>query len=292
MARGIAKLFGRRTPPPPEVQAALDGLARLAEERPELREAAGVQAALLREAAAAPALPVGCELDPARARAKLAARAPLLRGEALALDGAALRSLARRLADAARGAGAEDAGPIGAALARGAVDPAALALAVLGGEATAVTATAQEHGLRGDLLGALLRFALFGGLSGLAARLAPLREGADWGEGYCPTCGGWPLLAEQRGLDMQRYLRCGLCASSWAADRLRCPFCGTRDHEQLSALHVEGEDQRRAATCDECRGYLKVLNALTPIPPYELPVHDLATLHLDMVALQRGYAPA
>ncbi|HMQ34669.1 MAG TPA: formate dehydrogenase accessory protein FdhE, partial [Chloroflexaceae bacterium] len=71
-----------------------------------------------------------------------------------------------------------------------------------------------------------------------------------------------------------------------------CAFCGNRDHERLAALHVEGEEQRRAVTCDECRGYLKVLNALTPIPPYELPVLDLATLHLDMAALERGYAPA
>jgi FdhE protein len=292
LARGIAKLFGRRPPPPPEVQAALDGLTRLAEERPELREAAGVQAALLRVAAAAPALLLGCALDPAHGRAKLAEGTPLLRGEALALDGPALTALVRELAAEARRQGVDGADAIGAAIARGAVDPLALATAVLGGDALAVAAVAQEHGLRGDLLGTLLRFALFGGLSALAASLAPLREGADWGEGYCPTCGGWPLLAEQRGLDMQRYLRCGLCASSWAADRLRCPYCGSRDHEQLAALQVEGEEQRRAVTCDECRGYLKVLNTLTPIPPYDLPVHDLATLHLDMVALQRGYAPA
>ena len=289
---GGARLFGRRPPPPPEVQAALDGLARLAEERPELREAAAVQGALLRAAGAGPAVGLSVALEPGYARAKLAAGVPLLRGEPLELDGRALRRLAGELAEAAARVSADGAGAIGAALRRGELDPAALARATLAGEPAAVAGAAQERGLPGDLLGTILRFALFGELRALAERLAPLREGVEWAEGYCPTCGGWPLLGEQRGLDLQRHLRCGLCASAWPADRLRCAFCGNRDHERLAALHVEGEEQRRAVTCDECRGYLKVLNALTPIPPYELPVLDLATLHLDMAALERGYAPA
>ena len=56
-------------------------------------------------------------------------------------------------------------------------------------------------------------------------------------------------------------------------------------------MHVEGEDQKRAVTCDQCRSYIKVLATLMPIPPIELAVHDLATIHLDMAALERGYTP-
>jgi FdhE protein len=86
-----------------------------------------------------------------------------------------------------------------------------------------------------------------------------------------------------------RFLRCGLCAAEWATDRLRCPFCGSRDHEDLGYLHVEGDDQKRAVTCERCRGYIKVLASLAPIPPLDLVVHDLATIQLDLVAIERGY---
>jgi hypothetical protein len=32
-----------------------------------------------------------------------------------------------------------------------------------------------------------------------------------------------------------------------------------------------------------------VIATLMSIPPIELAVHDLATIHLDMVAIERGY---
>lgn len=84
-------------------------------------------------------------------------------------------------------------------------------------------------------------------------------------------------------------MRCGLCAAEWQADRIFCPFCGTREHERLGYLHVEGADHERAATCEQCRGYLKVLASLAPLAPLDLLVQDLATLHLDLIALERGY---
>ncbi|NTU78306.1 MAG: formate dehydrogenase accessory protein FdhE [Chloroflexales bacterium] len=292
MAKSIGRLLGRRAPPPPEIAAALDALARLAEEEPTLSEAAALQGALLRAAAAAPPLVAEVDLAEAEAARKLAAGVPLLRGEDLRLDPAALRAAFARLADAARKHNLPGADAVAEALRRGALEPAALARAVLDGDPEPLALIVGGLGLPGDLARTLLRWSLFGPLSALAERLAPLRAAAAWGHGYCPTCGGWPLLAEQRGLEQQRYLRCGLCASSWGSDRLVCPFCASRDYEQLGYLFLDGKEQRRAATCDACRGYLKVLNALTPIPPYELPVLDLATLYLDMVALERGYAPA
>src|SRR6266536_833752 len=35
----------------------------------------------------------------------------------------------------------------------------------------------------------------------------------SWWEGYCPVCGAWPALAEFRGLERKRWLRCGRCGS-------------------------------------------------------------------------------
>src|SRR5262249_45021716 len=118
----------------------------------------------------------------------------------------------------------------------------------------------------------------------------PLRAGRAWEPGYCPTCGSWPLLGEFRGLEQTRWLRCGLCASEWEFARLQCPFCGTRDHRALGYLHVEGEETKcRAATCEECRGYVKMQATLFALSAPQLLVADVATLHLDLAAAERGY---
>jgi len=46
----------------------------------------------------------------------------------------------------------------------------------------------------------------------------------------------------------------------------------------------------RVEVCDKCNGYLKVVSSFAPSPPEMLPVEDLATLHLDYIAQERGYA--
>jgi len=178
---------------------------------------------------------------------------------------------------------------IAAAIGQGALDVAELVQAVLEGRADAVRERAAALGLDDQLLCTLLRFSLFPALEQLAAQLAPLRALATWQHGYCPTCGSWPLLGEYRGLEQTRFLRCGLCATGWPLDRLLCPFCGCRDHQQLGYLHVEDDQQQRAATCGQCRCYNKTIATLGPIPPIELAVYDLATIHLDMVAIEHGY---
>lgn len=284
MAETISKALGCSVPP--QVAAALDAMARLAREAPALAEVAAVQGALLRAAAAAPPLAVGVALAPAVARAKLAAGVPLLRDEDLGLDRAASRAAMRRLAEAAAAQGLQAAEPVAQMLRFGALEPAELALAALSGNVAAVAKEADDLALDAELVGTLLRFTLFGPLVALAEELAPLREGAPWGHGYCPTCGSWPLLAEERGPGPLRHLRCGLCASAWAIERTRCPFCG--GSEQLGYHYAAGPARHRAAACGQCRGYLKVLDVQAPTPPYELPALDLATIALDRLAIAQG----
>ncbi len=291
--RSISNIF-RRPALPPEVQDALECLGALAEKAPELRDAAAIQAALLRTAYARPPVIGAWSLDAQRAAEKRYLGEPLLFGESLPIDAAALGALLGELCAACAPHVAEpsDARAIADALRKNTISPAALAAHALGGTADDLRAEAAAQHLNGELLGTLVRFALFPALSALAAQLAPLHGVARWEHGFCPTCGGAPLLAEQRGLEQLRFLRCGLCASAWQADRLLCPFCGTRDHKQLAYLHAEGDEQRRAATCDACHGYIKVLATLAPLAPAALLVEDLATLHLDMIALERGYGGA
>jgi len=135
-----------------------------------------------------------------------------------------------------------------------------------------------------------LRFTLFAGFASLNTAAETLRQGVPWDRGFCQTCGSPPLLAEFRGLNQLRFLRCGSCAASWEVPRQWCPACGNRDHETLGVLAREGEEARcRVATCDACRAGMKTLSTLSALPPLMLLVADAATLHLDLAAAERGY---
>src|SRR5205085_6127533 len=154
----------------------------------------------------------------------------------------------------------------------------------------AVPAQAEALGLDAGLLGTALRLASLPLLAQIAERFEPVVQDAGWDRGNCPVCGSWPLLGEFRGLTQSRFLRCGLCAASWEFARLRCPFCDERDHRQLGYLHAEGEQDRcRAATCDTCRGYVKMVSTLSTLSVPFLLVEDVATLHLDLAAADRAY---
>jgi FdhE protein len=114
--------------------------------------------------------------------------------------------------------------------------------------------------------------------------------GGAWSAGHCPTCAGWPLIAELRGLERARRLRCGRCGDDWAFDHLRCPFCGTSEHARLGALVPEaGGEARKVDTCGACRGYVKARATLAPWTPAEVLVEDLESVDLDLVALDRGF---
>jgi FdhE protein len=111
-----------------------------------------------------------------------------------------------------------------------------------------------------------------------------------WSESYCPICAAWPVLAERRGLDRSRRLRCGRCATDWEVEWLYCIYCGERDHRKLGSLSPEESGEMlKVETCDTCHAYLKSIASLQGFQPLELLLQDLETVELDLVALQRGY---
>ncbi|MFL5514314.1 MAG: formate dehydrogenase accessory protein FdhE, partial [Gemmatimonadales bacterium] len=111
-----------------------------------------------------------------------------------------------------------------------------------------------------------------------------------WSESYCPICAAWPILAERRGLDRSRRLRCGRCATDWEVEWLYCIYCGERDHRKLGSLSPdESGELLKVETCETCQGYLKSVASLQGFQPLELLLQDLETVELDLVALQRGY---
>jgi FdhE protein len=112
----------------------------------------------------------------------------------------------------------------------------------------------------------------------------------SWMEGYCPTCGSWPSLAEVRGIERSRYLRCGRCGSAWQAHCLFCPYCGTTDHEQLVSLVPEKSGSNSVIdACKHCLGYVKSFTVLQGSPPARVLLDDLASVHLDVAAVEQGY---
>src|SRR5262249_24474050 len=161
-----------------------------------------------------------------QARAKRGGGIPLLRGEALALDTDGVRRRWRRAcAVLSRRPEGAPARALAASQRRGALDLDALVRDVLAGRPEAVHPPGEGLGLDPGLTATVLRLSLPPALASIHAALAPLVEGTAWQQGYCPTCGSWPLLGEYRGLEQRRVLRCGLCAAEWELPRLLCPFC-------------------------------------------------------------------
>jgi FdhE protein len=111
-----------------------------------------------------------------------------------------------------------------------------------------------------------------------------------WQRGYCPVCAAWPILAERRGLDRSRRLRCGRCSTQWEVPWLHCIYCGERNHERLRSLEADGQGELlKVETCATCKGYLKSIATLQGFPAFELLLQDLETVEFDLVALDRGF---
>ncbi len=109
-----------------------------------------------------------------------------------------------------------------------------------------------------------------------------------WLKGYCPMCGSLPslsLLKEEVG---KRYLFCSFCGYQWRIDRLFCPFCENKDQESLHYFYGEGEETHRIDLCQKCHQYIKTIDYRN-LQESDPVLEDLATLHLDLLASQKGY---
>ncbi|HEY3059617.1 MAG TPA: formate dehydrogenase accessory protein FdhE [Chloroflexota bacterium] len=160
-----------------------------------------------------------------------------------------------------------------------------------------LTELAIEANVDADLLTALAGQAVAPVLRAYAEHLLPILErvddgssdGAKWLRGYCPICGAWPLLGELRGVELAEFLRCTACGSAWRWRRIACPYCTTDDYREQHTLQIEGEQRFRVSVCERCKGYLKVGNAFDPPPAELLGLDDLASMYLDVAAIERGY---
>jgi FdhE protein len=285
------RMFGRSSKLAPAVTEAIAELDRLAQERPLLARHARTLAEALPVICADVAMDTDWQLPTDRIAEKWSGGVPLLRGESLPIDATGFTQRWLALCDILAGqVGKEPTRALAAAMRQGDLSTQELAGWVLAGQVAALHSRADVLGLDGELAATVLRWTLFPLFTQLQQALSPRLPSESWPHGFCPICGSWPILGEFRGLEQVRFLRCGLCAAAWEFPRLRCPFCDNTDHRQLGYLHQDGDEGKRAATCDACHGYVKMVTALTPLTPPRLLVADVATLHLDLIASERGYA--
>lgn len=214
----------------------------------------------------------------ALARAERPSDAPLLHGATVRLDARRAGAFMRRLAEAA------------GLLAAGELDPGEAIRAAITRDDRAIAGMSEQLGVSADALAVLALMAAIPVLHA-AARVLSADASRVWQRGYCPVCGAWPSLVEMRGIERERWLRCGCCGADWPLPVLRCAFCGETDHHRLGALLPDGEEQyRRIETCERCHGYLKAVTTLGALSVPVLARQDLATVPLDLVAQERGYA--
>jgi FdhE protein len=112
----------------------------------------------------------------------------------------------------------------------------------------------------------------------------------------CPVCATRPVASVVRLGGSQanlRYLVCALCSTEWNMVRVKCSSC--EEDEGVGYLAIDREGKRsadapvRAETCDRCKTYLKIFYQEKD-PMLEPMADDLATLALDLLVDEQGYA--
>jgi transcription elongation factor Elf1 len=253
-----------RPEPATDLAAALASLDRLAADRPELAAPARTLALALAAAFDRPA--------PATLDAPADAPPPVFRTHPPTFDPADLR---RRAAAVCRSLETANpaARPLRAALDAGALDLAAHLAAIFADHEP----SPLSIGLDTALVESVARLVALPSL----ATISNLRSQISNRRFTCDFCGSPPLLAEARGLEQHRILRCGLCAAAWPMPRLDCPACAAA---KLGVFHVEGEqEQHRLLACPVCGLRIKLVTTLGPLTPPALLAADLATVHLDLI---------
>ena len=269
------------------VQAALRRLEIVCRDRPELQPLGQIDAQLIRALFAPRATdatsPATDEIP--TAANDLAPNVPLFRAAPPRIDGDELRRDWMVVCEIlAQSSEPDPVRRLAAAVTAGSIDPAEQLGAILSGETDSFQDVLRRLELDAPLAFTILRLSSLPLLEPLARRGQTLARPARWDRGDCPICGSEPLLAELRGLEQLRWLRCGWCAAQWQVDRLFCPFCGQRDHQRLRDLFVEGVEQGpRLAACDACGRSLPTLATLDALTAPGLLVAEMETLHLRFV---------
>ncbi len=140
------------------------------------------------------------------------------------------------------------------------------------------------------LLQEMLRAAIRPFLTAHARPLADLVDQPSWRHGYCPVCGGNPDFAYLEADNGARWLVCCRCDTTWAFQRLECPYCGSTDQDTLSYF-TDDKSLYRLYVCEQCHRYLKTIDLRKAEETVLIPLERLLTLEIDAQARGLGYLP-
>ena len=156
--------------------------------------------------------------------------------------------------------------------------------AALASNYEAIEASAKSFSIDAPVLALLLHLSLRPSLLLIAQAVLEHLDLSLWNHGHCPVCGSPPRLADLSGEGGKRRLHCSLCETAWSYPRLRCPFCENDNRKELSYLRAESEEGLRVDLCGRCNNYLKTMDLREITGPVILPLDDVATWHLDIIA--------
>ncbi len=234
-------------------------------------------------------IPIAGDLLSARRQEGL----PLIDKTEFRIDLAAARRLFDALCDAAvlpEGGLSVDAGPLKKVVADGDIDPENLFRAVLNDDEAAFADAARKTGLESAVIEFFAYNSIKPSLTVCRDHLSPhLDATGDWDKGYCPVCGGLPVLSALSIDAGARRLFCAVCWHDWSAPRMRCPYCDHAEPKHHPYLHTTEEPEYRVDLCENCRSYMKTVDLRQLPRPFHPPLEALATLHLDMTAREKGY---
>lgn len=113
---------------------------------------------------------------------------------------------------------------------------------------------------------------------------------------HCPVCGceasvAYVGTAGTKTKGRGRALWCAQCGCVWDIERIRCARCGTQNQGHLHFFNVEGDDDHRIATCDECGGYIRTVyeedSPMAALHPFSYEVEDVVMAKLDLIAYRQ-----
>ena len=113
---------------------------------------------------------------------------------------------------------------------------------------------------------------------------------------HCPVCGCEASVAHvgtagTKTKGRGRALWCAQCGCVWDIERIRCARCGTQNQGHLHFFNVEGDDDHRIATCDECGGYVRTAyeedSPMAALYPFSYEVEDVVMAKLDLIAYRQ-----
>ncbi len=157
------------------------------------------------------------------------------------------------------------------------------------GKEQTIRETAASLGLDGQVLSFLIRNSVKPSIDAGMEQLKGHVEPEEWRKNHCPVCGCLPSVNILEGKEGKRYSVCSWCGFRWRIDRLSCAVCGSNEQQYLEYFYGEGEEAYRIDVCGKCRHYIKTIDQ-RDLEPSDPCLEDLATLHLDVIAVDRGYA--